>query len=357
MTWNDHDRAHSRQYVYQSPIFKTSDLVEYSGYPAYSPSPNSSPRSLRWNNTKGMDEMIQVSRPPNVYYRPVTAPISPADFQALQAMTIASGWNFGRISTWINEVSTGQRLMWFIYLSDPIPSAFHGAYAAQSTSHMSGNGTQGSPGNSAYHVGYTYSHSPMAVASTGSPYHGHQHTVSTPGSTSSHSSGQSVPAAYGSAPSPTSGAIVNHGLDYPVQHPYMHSVSPGYTSNGYAINNGTAPPIGMVCLSLSNSTDPSLASFSQTGRCEICSLFVYSAYRHLGIGAAAMANMESRARMMGALAVTLNTPAVDRLLRRYGAMGYREYKARSRMYSAAEVQGAGLPADYEVAAFLEKRLD
>ena len=149
---------------------------------------------------------------------------------------------------------------------------------------------------------------------------------------------------------------MNHGLDYPVQLPYtMHGASHGQTSNGQAIM--TTPPIGMVCLSLSNQMDPSLASFSQTGRCEICSLFVYSAYRHLGVGAAAMANMESRARMMGALAVTLNTPAVDRLLRRYGTMGYREYKTRSRMYSTAEVRGAGLPAEYEVAAFLEKVLD
>jgi ribosomal protein S18 acetylase RimI-like enzyme len=185
-------------------------------------------------------------------------------------MRIASGWYYERIPSWLKEIETGQRLMWFIYLSDPMSQVLA-----------------------------------TAANSAGS-------TTNSPLTSTSGSSNQS-----------------------------------GFQSY---------PPVGMVCLSLYNQEDPSLASFSQTGRTEICSLFVYAAYRPLGVGVAAIQNMERRAQMMGAVFVTLNTPAVERPLRKYTSMGYREYKSRSRAYSISDVRNAGLPEEYEVAAFLEKSL-
>lgn len=220
------------------------------------------------------DASCLVSNPPNLFYRPIAYPISPDDLDQLRAMRIASGWYYERIPSWLKELETGQRLMWFIYLSDPISQVLANA-----------------------------------ANSAGS-------NASSPLTSTSGTSGQS----------------------------------------GMGIQFQSFPPVGMVCLSLYNQEDPSLASFSQTGRMEICSLFVYGAYRSLGVGVAAMQNMEMRAQMMGAIFVTLNTPAVEKHLRKYTSMGYREYKPRSRVYSISDVRNAGLSEDYEVAAFLEKSL-
>lgn len=221
-------------------------------------------------------------------------PISAHDLEQLRAMRIASGWYYERIPSWLNEIASGQRLMWFIYLSDPMSQVLATAAGPMPT----------------------WNQQPR------SPY---AHYFDS-GSSSS------------SSPTPH-----NYG---------MHSATASTSSTTPAIH----PPVGMVCLSLSNAQDPSLASFSLSGRVEICSLFVYAAYRNLGVGAAAMRNMEERARTMGAIVVTLNTPAVERPLRKYLSMGYREYKPRSRVYSADDIRDAGLTEDYEVAAFLEKSL-
>jgi GNAT superfamily N-acetyltransferase len=208
-------------------------------------------------------------------------------------MRIASGWYYERIPSWLNEIASGQRLMWFIYLSDPMSQVL--ATAAGSA--------------------YTYNQVSQSP-----------HQQFTDSGSSSSSSSASRSAALYSATASTSSCPE------------------------------ARPPVGMVCLSLNNAQDPSLASFSLSGRCEICSLFVYAAYRSLGVGAAAMRNMEERARMIGAIFVTLNTPAIERPLRKYLSMGYREYKPRSRAYSSGDVRDAGLPEDYETAAFLEKSL-
>ncbi|KIM29028.1 hypothetical protein M408DRAFT_127082 [Serendipita vermifera MAFF 305830] len=282
MTW-EHTLA------LQTPLLKSRPLSSHtsSSQPSLIRSPTVPPFV--------MEEIVQgtqVSNPPALYYRPVSAPITPHDVETLRAMRVASGWYYERIPSWINEIATGQRLMWFIYLSDPLVQAL--TAAAEST--------------------YTYQ-------PPSSPY-GAQYN-----SASSSSSGSSAAALYSATASSSSASPV-----------------------------AVYPPVGMVCISFNNPQDPSLASFRMTGRCEICSLFVYAAYRPLGIGAAAIQNMEERARMMGAIFVTMNTPAVERPLRKYLAMGYREYKPRSRVYSASDVRNAGLPEDYETAAFLEKSL-
>jgi GNAT superfamily N-acetyltransferase len=139
-----------------------------------------------------------------------------------------------------------------------------------------------------------------------------------------------------------------------------------------------SPAIGMISLYLDNPDDPTLASFALTSRVEITSLFartpflhvklpyrrlltnilqVYASYRHLGIGATAIREMERRAKAFGATHTTFNTMAVDRHLRVFKEeLGYREYKARKPSYSVADIVGAGWPSNYSVAAFLEKEL-
>ncbi|PVG02680.1 hypothetical protein CPB86DRAFT_696466 [Serendipita vermifera] len=128
-----------------------------------------------------------------------------------------------------------------------------------------------------------------------------------------------------------------------------------------------SPAIGMISLYLDNPDDPTLASFAITSRVEITSLFartlsqsraiVYASYRHLGIGATAIREMERRAKAFGATHTTFNTMAVDRHLRVFKEeLGYREYKARKPSYSVADIVGAGWPSNYSVAAFLEKEV-
>lgn len=120
---------------------------------------------------------------------------------------------------------------------------------------------------------------------------------------------------------------------------------------------GQSPAIGMISLYLDNPEDPSLASYSLTSRVEITSLFVYASYRHLGIGMAAIKEMERRAQTFGASHTTFNTMAVERHLRVFKEeLGYREYKARTATYSVSDVIGAGFPPNYHIAAFLEKAL-
>ncbi|KAG8846920.1 hypothetical protein FRB91_000346 [Serendipita sp. 411] len=362
MTWLDQlVDTYNRDYsMDQSPSFKRlpSPLPsEHHFSSTSSPTLNNSWKYTSSSiSSSSMEEMIQVNSPPNLYYRPITTPVSPQDMEQLRAMRVASGWYYDRIPTWINEIAAGQRLMWFIYLSDPLGQVVNSAYASHQQQHQQ---------QSQY--GYAMGSPPQSPAA--SPY-GHYFS-STPGSSSSHSPSSAPYSSSASGISSIYGTTLMTGFNAPSSSfPYV-SVSPSYapvSSTPFMIatpglqgpptaqTQNSHPPIGMVCLSLQNNTDPTLASFSQTGRCEVCSLFVYSAYRHLGVGAAAMQNMEERARMMGAMYVTLNTPAVERLLRRYATMGYREYKPRRRVYSPADVRDGGLSEDYEVAAFLEKSL-
>ena len=118
-----------------------------------------------------------------------------------------------------------------------------------------------------------------------------------------------------------------------------------------------AVPIGMIGLLLHNTDDLTLASFSVTGRVEVSSLFVYQAYRHLGVGMAAMMEMERRAREIGALFITLNTMATPKNIQIYSQLGYREFKPRlASGYSAQDVLGSGVATVESAACFFEKPL-
>jgi len=210
-------------------------------------------------------------------------------------MRIAAGLYYDRIPRWIQEVQQGTRQMFFVYLSNPLPYAV-----------------------------------------------GQQHFLV---------SQQQQPSA-----APT--------IAYPASPPSFHQHSAPVSTTHFAqtaqlpLTLLHAPPaaVGMVCLLLHNPEDPSLASFSNSGRVEITSLFVFSAYRPLGVALAVLRAMERRAAQMGALYVTISTPAIDRSLLRYLSMGYQEYKSRAVVYSQAEVQSAGLALEYTTGAFLEKRV-
>lgn len=117
-------------------------------------------------------------------------------------------------------------------------------------------------------------------------------------------------------------------------------------------------PIAVVSLYLENPLEPTLASFSTTKRVEITSLWVYSAYRHLGIASAVIAQMEKRAAALGALYTTCNMPVLtEGRLKALMALGYKEFRPREHRYRVAAALSAGLPADAAtVAAFFEKRL-
>jgi len=118
------------------------------------------------------------------------------------------------------------------------------------------------------------------------------------------------------------------------------------------------PPIAMASLYLENPLEPTLASFSTAKRVEITSLWVYSAYRHLGIASAVMAQMEKRAAALGALYTTCNMPVLtEGRLKALAALGYKEFRPREHRYRRSVALGAGLPADAAtVAAFFEKKL-
>jgi GNAT superfamily N-acetyltransferase len=118
-----------------------------------------------------------------------------------------------------------------------------------------------------------------------------------------------------------------------------------------------AVPIGMISLNLYNTDDPSLACYSTTGRVEVSSLFVYQAYRHLGVGLSAMMEMERRAAQIGALYITLNTMATPKNLQLYSQLGYREFKPRcSSCYSSQDILGTGAATAESAACFMEKPL-
>ncbi|CAG7845981.1 SubName: Full=Uncharacterized protein {ECO:0000313/EMBL:CCA69271.1} [Serendipita indica DSM 11827] len=137
---------------------------------------------------------------------------------------------------------------------------------------------------------------------------------------------------------------------------FIHFGTSAYTPGGMNIVP-QSPPIGMISLYLENPDDPTLACFSLTSRVEITSLFVYASYRHLGVGAAAIQEMERRAKSFGATHTTFNTMATERHLRVFKDLGYHEFKPRSPLtYSVADVVGVGMPASSCVAAFLEKAL-
>jgi ribosomal protein S18 acetylase RimI-like enzyme len=117
-------------------------------------------------------------------------------------------------------------------------------------------------------------------------------------------------------------------------------------------------PIAMASLYLENPLEPTLASFSTTKRVEITSLWVYSAYRHLGIAGAVIAQMERRAAALGALYTTCNLPVLtEGRLRALAALGYKEFRPREHRYRRSVALSAGLPVDTgTVAAFFEKKL-
>lgn len=118
------------------------------------------------------------------------------------------------------------------------------------------------------------------------------------------------------------------------------------------------PPIAMASLYLENPVEPTLASFSTTKRVEITSVWVYSAYRHLGIASAVIAQMERRAAALGAMYTTCNMPVLtEGRLKALATLGYKEFRPREHRYRRSVALSAGLPADAAtVAAFLEKRL-
>lgn len=230
---------------------------------------------------------------PNIFLRSITFPISQQDIDELQAMRIAAGLYYDRIPRWLQEVQQGTRQMFFVYLSNPLPYAVGGQHIL-------------------------VSQQPSAVPTIAYP-------VSAP--------------SFNQNSTPVSAAHAPQTAHLPL-----------------TLLQGPPAAVGMVCLLLHNPEDPSLASFSNSGRVEITSLFVYSAYRPLGVALAVLRAMEQRAAQMGALYVTLTTPAIDRSLLRYLNMGYREYKGRAVVYSQAEVQSAGLGPEYTTGAFLEKRV-
>lgn len=116
-------------------------------------------------------------------------------------------------------------------------------------------------------------------------------------------------------------------------------------------------PIAMISLNLYNADDPSLASYSTTGRVEVSSLFVYQAYRSLGVGLSAMLEMERRASEIGATYITLNTMATPKNLQLYSQLGYREFKPRlASGYSSQDILGSGVATAESAACFMEKPL-
>lgn len=118
-----------------------------------------------------------------------------------------------------------------------------------------------------------------------------------------------------------------------------------------------AAPVGMVSLNLFNEDDPTLASYSTTGRVEVSSLFVYQAYRHLGVGLSAIIEMERRAAEIGAYHITLNSLATSKNLQLYAKLGYREFKPRSTSsYSPQDILGSGVASSEAAACFMEKAL-
>jgi ribosomal protein S18 acetylase RimI-like enzyme len=113
----------------------------------------------------------------------------------------------------------------------------------------------------------------------------------------------------------------------------------------------------MVCLLKANPQDATLASID-AHRYELTSLWIYPAYRPLGVGSSIIAEMEKQAALRGASFVTFNTTAgSSSTLRTFQRIGYREYKAREHRYSVSDVLNAGLPIESTLAAFFEKRVD
>ncbi|KAG8857556.1 hypothetical protein FRB91_011154 [Serendipita sp. 411] len=53
---------------------------------------------------------------PNMSLRPVI-PTSKEDEEALYQMRIACGWDAPRVSAWMKDIESGQRLLWFIVIS------------------------------------------------------------------------------------------------------------------------------------------------------------------------------------------------------------------------------------------------
>lgn len=217
---------------------------------------------------------------PTLYYRELKYPFGEEDISMLRQMRLASGTYYDRIPTWLQEIETGHRLMWFVYLSMPQPA---------------------------------------------SPSRGVRD------------------------PSPISPASLSFILNTP---PNQHVQ---LDQSDWDIP--ATPPVAMVCLLKTNPQDVTLASID-ANRCELTSLWIYPAYRSLGIGLSVITEMERQAALRGASFVTFNTTAgASNTLRTFQRLGYREYKPREHRYSAADVFNAGLSIESTLAAFFEKRVD
>lgn len=221
---------------------------------------------------------------PTLYYRELTYPFGEEDLSTLRQMRLASGTYYDRIPTWLQEIESGHRLMWFVYLSMP---------------------QQLSP-----------------------------------------SSRAAAP-----SPSPVSPASLSFILNTP---PMEHGELAG---TEWDFSPPPTPPVAMVCLLKSNPQDISLASID-ANRYELTSLWIYPAYRSLGIGLSVITEMERQAALRGASFVTFNTTAgASSTLRTFQRLVYREYKPREHRYSPSDVLNAGLPIESTLAAFFEKRVD
>jgi GNAT superfamily N-acetyltransferase len=131
-----------------------------------------------------------------------------------------------------------------------------------------------------------------------------------------------------------------------------------YTEIPLEWDSPPTPPIAMVCLLKANPQDATLASID-AHRYELTSLWIYPAYRPLGVGSSIIAEMEKQAALRGASYLTFNTTAgAPGTLRTFQRIGYREYKPREHRYSVSDVLNAGLPVESStLAAFFEKRVD
>ncbi|PVG02726.1 hypothetical protein CPB86DRAFT_671196, partial [Serendipita vermifera] len=52
-----------------------------------------------------------------LHYRELSYPLAQEDLHALRQMRLASGTYYDRIPTWLSELESGHRLMWFVYLT------------------------------------------------------------------------------------------------------------------------------------------------------------------------------------------------------------------------------------------------
>ncbi|KZT51307.1 hypothetical protein CALCODRAFT_145267 [Calocera cornea HHB12733] len=111
-------------------------------------------------------------------------------------------------------------------------------------------------------------------------------------------------------------------------------------------------PIGMCALNIYSIHDETLAN--GVDRAEVAGMFLYPAWRSLGLGKAMMTHVEQEAAQMGMKKTTVNTRSLGPSLMPYIRRGYREYKAREMKYLLDTILGLGLTPEHMSASFLEK---